>query len=87
MCCILFEPEITGQQTAIFKSIPSLELHALALATETIEDWKKELSGPTYIDPIVTDECEIYSDSLVVLLGFSPELSTAKVAEKTASYS
>ena len=49
------------------KSIPSLELQALALAAETIEDLKKELTGPTCIDPIVIEECELYSDSLVVL--------------------
>ncbi|XP_068226482.1 uncharacterized protein [Palaemon carinicauda] len=49
------------------KSIPSLELKALALTVETVKDLKNELSGFGCIDPIEIVGCEIYSDSLVVL--------------------
>ncbi|XP_068224897.1 uncharacterized protein [Palaemon carinicauda] len=49
------------------KSIPSLELQALALTVETVKDLKNELSGFGCIDPIEIVGCEVYSDSLVVL--------------------
>ncbi|XP_068237328.1 uncharacterized protein [Palaemon carinicauda] len=49
------------------KSIPSLELQALASTVETVKDLKNELSGFGCIDPIEIVGCEVYSDSLVVL--------------------
>ncbi|XP_068224890.1 uncharacterized protein [Palaemon carinicauda] len=49
------------------KSTPSLELQALALTVETVNDLKNELSGFGCIDPIEIVGCEVYSDSLVVL--------------------
>ena len=65
------------------KSIPSLQLQALALAAETIEDLKKYLAGPTCIDPIVIEKCELYSDSLVVLSWFqSYALKLEKLQKK-----
>ena len=49
------------------KTIPSLELLALALAAETIVDLKEELTGPSCIDPIHVEEYQVFSDSLVAL--------------------
>ena len=49
------------------KSIPSLEVQGIALATEIIIDLYKELSGPSCIQPINIVELEIFSDSLVSL--------------------
>ena len=49
------------------KSIPSLEVQGLALATELILDLYKDLSGPSCIKPIRILYIEIYSDSLVSL--------------------
>ena len=66
------------------KSIPSLELQALALATETVVDLKNELSGSCCINPITIDECEIYSDSLVALTWLqSYSIKLDKMQKKT----
>ena len=49
------------------KSIPSLEMLGITLATESIIDLYQELSGPTNIKPIKIKDIFIYSDSLVCL--------------------
>ncbi|MEL7307448.1 MAG: hypothetical protein AAGK05_05915, partial [Pseudomonadota bacterium] len=49
------------------KSIPSLELNGIELATECLIDLYMELSGPSCLNPINIVGLEIYSDSLVSL--------------------
>ncbi|XP_066947446.1 uncharacterized protein [Macrobrachium rosenbergii] len=49
------------------KSIPSLEIQGIALATECILDLYADLAGPSCIKPIHITEIEIFSDSLVSL--------------------
>lgn len=50
-----------------FKSIPSLEIHAISLGTEVLLDTFKELAGNECVEPIKILELEIYTDSLVCL--------------------
>ena len=49
------------------KSIPTLELQSLALATETLVDTYRELTGNSCVNPLNIVGLEIYSDSLVAL--------------------
>ena len=49
------------------KSIPSLELLGLSLASECAIDVYKELSGPLNVCPIDISKIEIYSDSFVAI--------------------
>ena len=49
------------------KTVPSLELAAITLGTETLHDLKDELSGPQCVSPIAIVEMELFSDSLVAL--------------------
>ena len=49
------------------KSIPSLELQAVVLATECSIDIYQELSGNQCLNPIKLNKIRIYSDSLVVI--------------------
>ena len=49
------------------KSVPSLELNAINLGTETLHDMRHELSGPQCVFPIDITEMHLFSDSLVCL--------------------
>ena len=49
------------------KSIPSLELSAILLGTETLSDVYTELTGKQNVTPIKIEELCLYSDSLVCL--------------------
>ena len=49
------------------KSIPTLELQSISLATETIMDVYSELTGSACVNPIQISEMEIFSDSFVAL--------------------
>ena len=49
------------------KSIPSLEIHATALATESLIDIYNELTEDACVQPIQIAELKVFSDSLVCL--------------------
>ena len=49
------------------KSIPSLEMQGISLASEVVIDLYKELSGSSCVNPIKIKELEIYTDSQVAL--------------------
>ena len=49
------------------KTIPALELQAIALGTQTLIDVWSDLSGPSCLKPINIKELVLYSDSLVAL--------------------
>jgi len=49
------------------KSIPSLEMQGIVLATECLVDLRRELSGDQCMYPINIGEMVVYSDSLVCL--------------------
>ena len=49
------------------KTIPSLELQAIALGTQTLIDLWSDLSGPSCLKPINIEELVLHSDSLVAL--------------------
>ena len=49
------------------KTIPSLELAAIVLGTETVIDVKRELTGAQCMAPILISDIQLYTDSLVCL--------------------
>ena len=49
------------------KSIPTLELQSISLATEVLIDLRNDLSGSTCLNPINITEMEVFSDSMVAL--------------------
>ncbi|XP_066989228.1 uncharacterized protein [Macrobrachium rosenbergii] len=49
------------------KSIPSLEVHAIDLATQVVTEIYLDLTGPSCLKPINIEELEVFSDSLVAL--------------------
>ena len=49
------------------KSIPSLELTAIALGVETLMEVQRDLSGPSCMKPINIVEMVLYTDSLCAL--------------------
>ena len=78
--CVIYLKNINTNQTKLLlaknrivgkahegKSIPSLELSAIVLGTETLVDVQKELTGKQNILPVRIEEACLYTDSLVCL--------------------
>ena len=65
------------------KSIPSLELQAVTLATECLLDLFNELSGKLCVCPINIDKLYVYSDSLVALNWLNSYTALEKMQKKT----
>ena len=49
------------------KSIPSLELNAIALGVETLVELQRDLAGSSCVKPINITELQVYTDSLCAL--------------------
>mgnify|MGYP000654560869 CR=1 FL=1 len=63
---ILAKSKIVNK-SMITKSIPSLELKSVALATECAVQLFKDLTGPSCVCPVKIDSVNVYSDSMVAL--------------------
>ena len=64
------------------KTIPTLELYALYIGTETILEVHKELCGATAVNPIKIESIEIFSDSSISLHWLNLQVNKLKLPSK-----
>lgn len=68
------------------KSIPSLEVQGLCLATECILDVYEDLAGNSCVQPIKINELEVYTDSLVSLSWLNASLNKLDKMQKRSVF-
>ena len=68
------------------KSIPSLEVQGISLATECILDLYEDLAGNSCIWPIKVKELEVYTDSLVSLSWLNASLNKLDKMQKRSVF-